>query len=188
MKRLFPLLFVLICAHSAATAQDKTAASPIKVQSSTDAANDARQDFGEFSFVLPSPTWKITSRTATAAANNIEFVYGDRMDGFLQLRKLKLDDKQTLADLIDREQTQKLQFLPAFVAGKEENFSGVLNGKTANYEFTQAGKPMIGRAYFLQADDNKTVYLLRFTGQRDKLKNIRNQTDSIARTFKVKKN
>jgi hypothetical protein len=45
---------------------------------------------------------------------------------------------------------------------------------------------MSGRFYFLKADD-KTVYVLRFTGQRDKLRSVRNQTDSIARTFSLKK-
>ncbi len=45
---------------------------------------------------------------------------------------------------------------------------------------------MIGRFYFLKAGDN-TVYVLRFTGFRDKLRSIRNQTDSIARTFALKK-
>jgi hypothetical protein len=44
---------------------------------------------------------------------------------------------------------------------------------------------MSGRFYFLKTADNQ-MYVLRFTGERDKLKSIRNQTDSIARTFKVK--
>jgi hypothetical protein len=44
---------------------------------------------------------------------------------------------------------------------------------------------MSGRFYFLKADDT-TVYILRFTGLRDGLRTIRNQVDSIARTFKVK--
>jgi hypothetical protein len=78
-----------------------------------------------------------------------------------------------------------LQFKPGFVAGKEENFSGALKGKVSNYEFTQSGKNMSGRFYYLKADDT-TVYVLRFTGLRDQLRTIRNQTDSIARTFKVK--
>jgi len=44
---------------------------------------------------------------------------------------------------------------------------------------------MSGRYYFLIADPN-TVYVLRFSGFTDKLKSIRNQTDSMARTFAVK--
>jgi hypothetical protein len=55
-----------------------------------------------------------------------------------------------------------------------------------NFEFVRAGRPMSGRFYFLKAPDG-SVYLLRFTGFRDKLRTIRNQTDSIARTFALKK-
>ena len=45
--------------------------------------------------------------------------------------------------------------------------------------------PMMGRIYYLQLD-NRTMYTLRFTGLRDKLTRIRNQTDFIARTFRLK--
>ena len=85
-----------------------------------------------------------------------------------------------------RDEDQKLQFLPGYVAGKEEDFKGSLNGKVFNYEFVRSGRNMSGRFYFLKAADD-TVYILRFTGQRDKLRSIRNQTDSIARTFDLKK-
>ena len=44
---------------------------------------------------------------------------------------------------------------------------------------------MAGRTYYLQAD-SRTVYTLRFTGLRDKLIRIRNQTDQIARSFRLK--
>jgi hypothetical protein len=44
---------------------------------------------------------------------------------------------------------------------------------------------MSGRSYYLQSDP-LTVYVLRFTGLRQKLIGIRNQTDFIARSLKVK--
>jgi len=75
--------------------------------------------------------------------------------------------------------------LPGFVDGKQEPFNGRLDGVTMSYEFVRTGKPMLGRTYYLQAD-NRTIYALRFTGLRDKLARIRNQTDLIARTFKLK--
>ena len=37
----------------------------------------------------------------------------------------------------------------------------------------------------LQAD-GRTVYVLHFTGLRDKLQRIQNQTDAIARSFRLK--
>lgn len=136
-----------------------------------------------YSFDIPDTTWKMTVKPS---ANNptVEYVYGDRNDGHLEIRKIE-NSSALISDLIEKEKEQKLQFLPGYVAGKEEDFSGKLSGKVFNFEFVRSGKTMSGRFYFLKADE-KTVYVLRFTGERDKLRLIRNQLDIIARTFRVK--
>lgn len=138
----------------------------------------------EYTFDLPEPTWKMTVKPSEASPS-VEYVYGDRLDGHLEIRKITVNPNEMMSDIIIREQDQKLQFKPGYIAGKEENFSGNYGGKVANYEFVQSGKNMSGRSYFLKTD-NTTVYILRFTGLRDQLRGIRNQIDSIARTFKVK--
>ncbi len=138
-----------------------------------------------YSIELPSTLWRSISEFDPVHERS-EFVYGDRMDGFLQIRKEIVDAGTTPSDIARRDQDQKLRYIPGFVQGKqEEPFSGRLSGVTASYEFTKAGKPMMGRIYYLQAD-NRTIYALRFTGLRDKLARIRNQTDSIARSFKLR--
>jgi hypothetical protein len=137
-----------------------------------------------YTFELPDPIWKAVVKP-TAANPNVEYVYGDRLDGHLEIRKLSIKEGETISDLILREQEQKLQFIPGYVAGKEEVFVGSYRGRAFNYEFVKAGKPMAGRFYYLKTDES-TVYVLRFTGYRDKLRTIRNQIDSIARTFKLK--
>lgn len=139
----------------------------------------------EYTFDIPEAAWKQTVKPSTTSPN-VEYIYNDRLDGHLEVRRLAMKADDTLADLIDTEE-QRLQFLPGYVAGKQETFDGALDGKIFNYEFIRSGRNMSGRFYFLKADD-KTVYVLRFTGQREKLKSIRNQTDSIARTFAIKKN
>ena len=175
----FSFLFVIL-ATGAALAQNGVPSAEL-VKSSPRAA-DLTKSFDEFSIDLPNETWRVTNKTV-----NAEMVYGDRLDGYLQIRKITVDQGAMLSDVIDREINQKLQFKPGFVNGKEESFKGNLSGKAANYEYTESGKAMIGRAYFLQTADNKTVYVLRFTGLRDKLRLLRNQTDSIARSFELKK-
>ena len=138
----------------------------------------------EYTFDLPSATWRAIV-DADAAHEHPEFVYGDRLDGYLTIRKEVVDAGMTPAQLSRSDQDQKLHFLPGFVPGKEEPFNGRLDGVTMSYEFVRSGKPMLGRTYYLQAD-NRTIYALRFTGLKDKLGRIRNQTDLIARTFKLK--
>ena len=138
----------------------------------------------EYSIELPSPTWKSISES-DVVHEHLEFVNGDRLEGYLQIRKEVIDANTTLSELARRDQDQKLRFLPGFVEGKEEKFSGRYNGVTISYEFVKTGKPMLGRIYYLQVD-NRTVYALRFSGLRDKLARIRNQTDLIARSFRLK--
>ena len=138
----------------------------------------------DYTFEIPSATWK-SILEPDAAHEHPEFVYGDRLDGYLTIRKEIVDAGTTASELARRDQDLKLRFLPGFVEGKEERFNGRLDGVTISYEFVRTGKPMLGRTYYLQADP-RTIYALRFTGLRDKLGRIRNQTDLIARTFKTK--
>ena len=137
----------------------------------------------EYTFEIPDPTWKMTVKQS-ALTPNVEFVYGDKNDGHFEVRKLSIKLGNTLADVIREEET-KLLILPGYVAGKEENFKGFYGGTVFNYEFVSSSRNKSGRNYFLKVNDS-TVYVLRFTGYRDKLRAIRNQADSIARTFKVK--
>jgi hypothetical protein len=138
----------------------------------------------EYQLELPSSVWRATS-SPDSVHQHMEFVNGDRSEGYLRIRKELVDAGTSPSDIARRDMNQKLRFAPGFVEGKEERFAGRLSGVTASYEFTTAGKPMAGRLYYLQADP-RTIYILWFTGQRDKLLRLRNQTDSIARSFQLK--
>ncbi len=138
----------------------------------------------EYTLELPSATWRATARP-DSVHQHVEFVNGDRNDGYLRIRKEVVEAGTGPSDLANRDQDQKLRFLPGYVEGKEEPFAGRLKGITASYEYSSAGKPMVGRIYYLQAD-NRTIYTLHFTGMRDKLLRLRNQTDFIARSFTLK--
>lgn len=138
----------------------------------------------EYSFALPDAKWKMTVKPSETSPN-VEYVYGDRVNGHLEVRKLAARKDALISDII-RDEEQKLQFLPGYVAGKEENFAGKLRGVVFNYEFVRTGRPMSGRMYFLRATDD-TIYVLRFAGLKDSLRSIEHQTDSIARTFALKR-
>lgn len=137
-----------------------------------------------YSLQLPSPVWRAISE-GDGTTGRSEFVNGDRLQGYLQVRKEVVDAGTNPSDVARRDLGQKLRYLPGFIEGKEEKFSGNLDGVTVSYEFSMTGKNMMGRIYYLQAD-NRTIFALRFTGLRDKLARIRNQTDLIARSFKLK--
>ena len=138
---------------------------------------------GEYVLELPSEVWKSVPRPDNAHQHT-EFVYGVRSDGYLRVRREVIEGGE-LREYARAEADTKLRFLPGFVGGKDGRFAGRLSGLVSNYEFTRGGKPMAGRVYYLQAD-GRTVYVLHFTGMRDRLQRIQNQTDAIARSFRLK--
>jgi hypothetical protein len=157
----------------------------IAISGGTAAAQESyASERGDYTLELPSDLWRAISEP-DAAHEHAEFVYGDRLNGYLQIRKEMVDAGTSPSDLAHRDRDQKFRFHPGFVEGKEESFSGRLKGVTVSYEFIKTGKPMMGRIYYLQAD-NRTIFALRFTGLRDKLGTLRSQTDFIARSFKLK--
>jgi hypothetical protein len=143
----------------------------------------AQQNYAgaDYELELPSEQWR--SLPPTESRGHAEFIYGDRNNGFLRIRKEKLEPNETPSDLFHAEEL-KVRFKPGFVIGKEEKFTGRLQGVTCSYEYTAGGKAMAGRIYFLQAGSG-IIYVLHFTGLRDRLAMIRNQTDSIARSFRA---
>ena len=138
----------------------------------------------QYALELPSETWKAVPRP-DSEHRHTEFINGLRPDGYLRVRREVVEGDTKLADFARAEADTKLRYLPGFVIGKDERFSGRLSGVVSNYEYTSGGKPMAGRVYYLQAD-GRTVYVLHFTGLRDKLQRIQNQTDAIARSFRLK--
>ena len=140
-------------------------------------------EFG-FELELPSQTWRALPH-GDGSHRHAEFIYGDRSDGLLRVRKELVGESDSLNDLADRDRDNKLRFLPGLVMGRREEFPGRLSGVSVPYEYTQAGKPWAARIYYLRADP-RTVYVLHFTGRRDTLLRLRSQTDAIARSFRVK--
>ena len=118
-----------------------------------------------------------------------EFIYGtDELNGYLRLSKMLVNSRTSPADLFQSEEKFSLQHLPGYVICddcKGESFGGNLSGATFSYEYTDAGKVMAGRIYYLQVD-TRTFYALRFTVAQDKLPALREQMNSIARSFRLK--
>lgn len=137
----------------------------------------------DYTFTLPNDTWKMTVRPSEVSPN-VEFVYGTKNRGHLEVRKLRVEANTLFGEMI-KDEEQKESFRDGYVAGPEENFKGNLSGRVYNFEYVSSGRNMSGRYYFLRSGAH-IVYLLRFKGYRDDLRAIRAQTDSIARTFDVK--
>ncbi|HEX8721906.1 MAG TPA: hypothetical protein VF736_14825 [Pyrinomonadaceae bacterium] len=144
----------------------------------------AKAETDEYALDLPTEVWKAVPRP-DSAHQHTEFVNGTRSEGYLRVRREVVEGNTDLREYARNDADTKLRFLPGFVGGKDERFAGRLSGVVSNYEYTSGGKPMAGRVYYLQAD-GRTVYVLHFTGLRERLQRIQNQTDAIARSFRLK--
>ena len=138
----------------------------------------------DYALELPNARWRTVSRS-DSVHEHVEFIYQDRSDALLRVRKEVVADDAKPSGLAERDREHKWRYQPGFIEGKTENFAGRLGGIAAAYEYTGAGKPMAARVYYLRADP-RTVYVLHFSGRRDTLLQLRAQTDSIARSFRLK--
>lgn len=141
----------------------------------------------EYVLDLPSPSWRAVSRVDVH--EHLEFVNGDDYNnGYLRLRKKLVTTDTTSEDLFREAEKWELQKLPGYVVcsgGKGTEFNGQLKGTVFSYEFVKQGRNMDGRIYFLRLD-NRTFYVLYFTVASEKLPSLRDQMDSIARSFRLK--
>ena len=135
---------------------------------------------------FPSAEWRaLRSSEIVPARTRKEFLYADGSGVRLLVRRKMVDADVTPADMVRRRQTWD-QHLAGYVLVEEESFTGRLSGAKFSYEYTRGGKPMVALVYYLEAD-NRTIYSLLFTGPRDELQSHLDQTDSIARSFRLKK-
>ena len=141
----------------------------------------------EYVLDLPSSSWRAVSRVDVH--EHLEFVDGDDYsNGYLRLRKKLVTPATTSEHLFSEAEKWELQKLPGYVVcsgGKGTEFSGHLNGTVFSYEFVNKGKNMDGRIDYLRLD-SRTFYILHFTVASEKLQSLRDQMDSIARSFRLK--
>ncbi len=133
---------------------------------------------------LPTANWR-TIRVPGVAHPSTEFRYGERSPIHLRIRRELVDADVSLAELVQRQQKLDRVFLRGYVKGKDESFAGRLSGAKYPYEYIRTGKPMAGLIYYLEAN-NRIVYRLEFTGPPDKLRNLSDQTEFIARSFRLR--
>lgn len=141
----------------------------------------------EYTLELPSPSWRALSRLDVH--EHVELINGkDRNDGYLRLRKKLVLPGTSAEDVFRMDEKWELQSLPGYVVcsnGQGAEFKGRLTGKVFSYEYISNGRGMDGRVYYLQLN-NRMFYALHFTVASEKLSNLSDQMDSIARSFRLK--
>src|SRR5712692_2816029 len=70
----------------------------------------------EYVVSLPSPIWRLVGEP-DEIHQHTEFVYGDRNDGFLRIRKETLPDGTDIKEFAHQDQDRKERFLPGYMGG-----------------------------------------------------------------------
>lgn len=171
MRRILLTLLALIVAGISATAQNRT----------------FTREGLEYALDLPSPLWRAVARVDVH--EHFEFINGDDYsNGYLRLRKKFVAVGTKPDSMFADDEKWELRKLPGYVvcsAGQGTDFTGNLRGTVFSYEYVNGGIAMDGRIYYLQVD-NRTFYTLHFTVASEKLQGLREQMDSIARSFRLK--
>ena len=154
---------------------------PIAVKAQTWSYED---DAVNYALELPSARWRAI-KVPGVAHPSTEFRYGERNPIHLRIRRELVDADMSPADLVQRQQRSDRVSFRGYVKGKSESFAGRLNGAKYPYEYIKAGKARTGLIYYLEAD-NRIVYRLEFTGPSDKLRDLSEQTEFIARSFRLR--
>ena len=136
-----------------------------------------------YKLTLPSSAWKAENRPSVTYSHT-DFIYGPADEVRLRIRRRFLDQADTPETVANRARERRLQLLPGFVNISIEPFAGKLSGVRLEYEYVRGGRLVGDQAYYFQAN-NRTIYVLRFTGPPDGLKRIHNQIESIARSFSL---
>lgn len=134
--------------------------------------------------VLPSAQWR-TVNVPGIARDSTQFRYDNGGAVRLRVRRELVNADVTVADLIQRQQALHRSSLTGYVKEKVEPVTGHLSGARYAYEYVKQGKLTARVIYYLEAN-NRVVYRLEFAGSPDLLKNISEQTDFIARSFRLK--
>ncbi|MEW6730421.1 MAG: hypothetical protein AB1489_03680 [Acidobacteriota bacterium] len=138
---------------------------------------------GKYELRLP-PNWQAVNYQDGAGNARVDIIYRDRAYGLLKITQESLSDNSDLDSLINNEIQQNLRFRPGYVYNSNERFVGEhARGQLLQFDFSQAGTPKKARHYYLKGN-NVTVWVLRFTGNRDVFSPLRHETDQIARSFK----
>ena len=103
----------------------------------------------------------------------------------MRIRRGLVDADVSLAEVVLHQQKSDSVLLRGYVKGNDENFDGRLNGAKYSYEYIKAGKPKAGLIYYLEAD-NRTIYKLEFIGPPMMVRNLSEETEVIARSFRLR--
>lgn len=142
---------------------------------------------GKYTVNLPAG-WLGVVNTDGLGRNDVNIVYKVRENGALKIRVAEVASNTEPMDYAAQDERERIRFTPGYDKISTEKFllGGSRIGALLSYDYKNtAEQPFTGRVYYVRMDE-KTIYVLQFTGRRNILGTLRSHTDQIARSFKLK--
>lgn len=142
---------------------------------------------GKYTVNLPAG-WLGIVNTDGLGRKDVNIVFKVRENGALKVRRVDLESAAEPMEYAAKDEQDRIRFSPSYDKLSMEKFllGGSRSGALLSYDYKNtAGQMFTGRVYYLRTDE-KTIYVLHFTGRRNILGTLRSHTDAIARSFKVK--
>jgi len=140
---------------------------------------------GQYALDLPSAQWRAI--TVSGANYPRDFKFSDD-NGVVRLRirrEIVKDESVSTTDVAERQRRLDRSARLGYVTGTVESFKGALSGTRYSYEYVSAGKPMAMVIYYLRVTE-RAIYRIEFSGPPKMLLDLANQTECIARSFRLK--
>ena len=138
---------------------------------------------GEYIVDLPSAEWRAT---VSGARYSRDFRFGnDESFVHLRIRRDTVNEHLSTSDVAERQRRLDRSSKPGYITATIESFKGALSGTKYAYEYVTSGKPMAKVIYYLRGT-KRTIYRIEFTGSPTMLLHLADQTQSIARSFRLK--
>lgn len=136
----------------------------------------------DYVLTLPATKWRSETEPGTIR-DRIYFMYEDEDPIELYVRKKLVDTDVGAAELIQKRERWDRATIRGYVKTGSEIFEGEFDGAKYAYEYVSDGKVTGKQIYYLQTD-NRTIYLLEFSGSQTKLWELKDQIETIARSFR----
>lgn len=138
----------------------------------------------EYSIDLPSQQWRAI--TLSGADYHRDFRFSEDNDVVrLRIRRDIVDENVSTTDEAERQRRLDRSSKRGYVTGTIEDFEGALSGTRYSYEYVTSGITTARVVYYLRAT-KRSIYRIEFSGPPKMLLGLADQTQSIARSFRLK--
>jgi len=140
---------------------------------------------GEYVLDLPSAQWRAITVSGADYPRDFSFSDDNGVASLRIRREIVKNEGVSTTDVAERQRRLDRSARLGYVTRTVESFKGALSGTKYSYEYVSAGQTMATVIYYLRVT-KRAIYRIEFSGSPKMLLDLADQTESIARSFRLK--